>query len=68
MLWNIPLHWVKICHCDWFKQKSKWPIARQDFQDRQNAGKKGGVLKSCPLDTEEAGKQHGQRKGKKVTK
>ena len=21
MLWNIPLHCVKICHCDWFNKE-----------------------------------------------
>lgn len=40
------------------KKKTKWPVARQDFQGRKNAGKKDRVLRSWEQEAEEAGNKH----------
>lgn len=49
LLWNIPLHCVDICRCDWFnKKKDDWPIVREDEvrqenQTKETRKKKGGI-------------------------
>lgn len=48
LLWNIPLHGVNICCCDWFNKKDDWPIVRQDEERQENQTKetrkkKGGI-------------------------
>lgn len=52
-MWNIPLHCVNVCHCDWFNKEADWPITGQDKvkgRIKQNAGKKDrvrGVVSIC---------------------
>lgn len=52
MLWNIPLRCMNISHHDWFNKKIKLPIARQDFQGRKNAGKKGRETRQLQNESE----------------
>lgn len=46
--------------------KSEHPIVKQDFQGREDAGKKGGDAESCKPDREEAGWGI-QNKGNQIT-
>ena len=48
LTWNIPLHHVNTCYCDWFNKEADWPIAGQDKvmqenQTKDTKKKKGGV-------------------------
>lgn len=38
--WSIPLHYVIICHCDWFNKEIDWPIARQCKVRSKNQARK----------------------------
>ena len=29
-MWNITLHCVNVCCCDWFNKEADWPIIEQD--------------------------------------
>lgn len=41
----IFLYIVKKCHSNWFDEKLKKSMARQDFESRENTGKKGGFAR-----------------------
>ena len=47
----IPVFWNnRFVHCEdvslWFNKKAEWPIARQDYHDRKDAGKKKAEMQS----------------------
>lgn len=56
ILWNSPLHCVKICHYDWFNKQADRPIVEQNKLRREsrteNTGRKKVESEETPADAE----------------